>query len=30
MTKKMMLWRSIPETENVHAGGFTAKQSYRK
>ncbi len=30
MTKKMMQWRAIPETENVHTGGFTAKQSYRK
>ena len=30
MTQKMMLWGSIPETENVHTGGFTAKQSYRK
>ena len=28
--KKMMQWRAIPETENVHTGGFTAKQSYRK
>ena len=25
-----MQWRAIPETENVHTGGFTAKQSYRK
>ena len=30
MTKKMMQWRAIPETESVHTGGFTAKQSYRK
>ena len=28
--KKMMQWRAIPETENVHTGGFTVKQSYRK
>lgn len=26
----MMQWRAIPETENVHTGGFTVKQSYRK
>ena len=25
-----MQWRAIPETENVHAGGFTAKLRYRK
>ena len=28
--KTMVLWREISETENVHTGGFTAKQSYRK
>jgi len=28
--KKMVLWREVSETENVHTGGFTAKQSYRK
>ena len=28
--KKMVLWRAIPETENVHAGGFMAKERYRK
>ena len=28
--KKMVLWGEVSETENVHTGGFTAKQSYRK